>query len=606
MSLYTIDFETYYDREYSLSKLTTEEYVRDPRFEIILCSFKKDDEAPYWLPGEMVVDHVQELALENHAVLAHHAHFDGLILSHHCNARPKIWFDTLSMARALQGARGGNSLAKLAVKYELGAKGDEVVNALGLRRERFGRAQFQQYGRYCCNDGQLEYDLFHRMLPYFVKSELKLIDAFIRLFTEPVLELDVPKLEAYVDEIQLSKQTALLKAGVQLSDVMSNDKFADVLRFFGVDPPMKLSPRTGKWAYAFAKTDQGMLDLAEHDDENVQLLVAARLSNKTTINGTRALRMIGTASRGAAPVYIKYYGAGQTGRGSGGDKMNWQNLTRGGTLRAAVRAPKGHELVVGDSSNIEARMLDYVAGQEDAVEAYRRFDNGEGPDIYCVTAEGIYGRRITKEDNPDERQMGKVTKLGLGYGMGWEKFIFAVKSQVKKEITPAVSKNIVDVFRRKSMHVVGFWKRCDQALWRIYRKEYGVKVDMRGIVVTCSEGLLLPNGMVIRYPYLQYNKENGFAYFNGKSHEKIYGGKVCENIIQALARIVVMDQTLMVPSKRKLVLSVHDEGVWCVATPRVERTVWEVEQAFRTPLPWCEDIPLNCTVKHNRVYGLAK
>ncbi|HEX6825819.1 MAG TPA: hypothetical protein VF077_05815 [Nitrospiraceae bacterium] len=606
MSLYTVDFETYYDREYSLSKLTTEEYVRDPRFEIILCSFKQDDQRPYWVPGEDVVEHIEGLALDGHAVLAHHAHFDGLILSHHCNAYPKIWFDTLSMARALYGARGGNSLAKLAERHQLGAKGKEVVLALGKHRADFSPQELRNYGNYSCNDGNLEYKLFHIMLPHFCKSELKLIDAFVRMFTEPILQLNTKLLRKYAASQKLDKQTALLRAGVQLADVMSNDKFADALRHFGIDPPMKISPRTGKPAYAFAKTDQAMIDLAEHDDEDVQFLIAARLSNKTTINETRAIRMVGMQSRGPATVYLKYYGAGQTGRGSGGDKMNWQNLTRGGTLRESVEAPDGYELVVGDSSNIESRMLDWLAGQEDAVEAYRRFDRGEGPDIYCVMAQNIYQRAITKEDDPSERQMGKVAKLGLGYGMGGPKFVFAVRAQAKKVIKIDFAEEIKTVYRRTHNRVVGLWRRCDQALWKIYRKEIGVPVDMRGVITTCEDGLRLPNGMVIRYPDLKHEEGIGFTYFNGKSREHIYGGKVCENIIQALARIVVLDQTLMVPKKRRLVLSVHDEGVWCVPTSRVDRTVWEAEQALRTPLPWCPDIPLNCEVKHSRIYGQAK
>lgn len=606
MSLYTVDFETFYSKEYSLSKLTTEEYVRDPRFEIILCSVKCNDGESYWIPGEEVVEHLRMLRLGEHAVLAHHAHFDGLILAHHCGIRPYIWFDTLSMARARHGARGGNSLAKLATRYGLGTKGDEVVHALGMRRADFSPSALRKYGEYSCNDSDLEYALFHRMLPGFAKSELRLIDAMIRLFTEPVLRLNTKMLEDYAAEQQLAKQTALLKAGCQLADVMSNAKFAEVLRFFGVEPPMKISATTGKPTYAFAKSDQAMIALAEHDDEDVQCLVAARLQNKTTINETRARRMISMASRGPACVYINYYGAGQTGRASGGDKMNWQNFQRGGTLRQSIEAPDGYELVVGDSSNIESRMLDWLAGQEDAVEAYRRYDRGEGPDIYCVVAEKIYSRAITKKDNPEERQMGKVTKLGLGYGMGPPKFVFAVKAQVKKDISAEQSQSIVRVYRQSHGQVVGFWKRCDEALWRIYRKKYGVNVDMRGVITTCEDGLLLPNGMVIRYPDLEYKEGEGFTYFNGKSREHIYGGKVCENIVQALARIVVMDQTLMVPKKRKLVMSVHDEGVWCVQTHRVERTVWEVEQAFRTPLDWCPDLPLNCEVKHDRIYGNCK
>ena len=74
--------------------------------------------------------------------------------------------------------------------------------------------------------------------------------------------------------------------------------------------------------------------------------------------------------------------------------------------------------------------------------------------------------------------------------------------------------------------------------------------------------------------------------------------------MQALARIIVMYQTLMVP--RRMVLTVHDEGVWCVRTKDVIETEFEVSQALRTPLPWCPDLPLNCEVGSHKSYGKAK
>lgn len=606
MDLYVVDFETYWAPDYTLSKLTTEAYVRDPRFEVILVGIQKNLEEPYWVDSKDVGSHLRSLDLNQHAVLCHHAQFDGLILSHHFDIRPAIWFDTLSMGRALHSAKESLRLGALAEKYGLASKGDEVNLTKGLRRQDFGTGQLRAYGAYCCQDVSLAFKLFEIMRPSFCMEEMKLIDRFIRMFTEPVLQLNVPLLQEYMQQLEIEKKTALLRAGVQLHDVSSNEKFADALRFLGIDPPLKTSPRTGKLTYAFAKTDLAMQELAEYPDDNVQALIAARLKNKTTINYTRAQRMIDMMQRGPACVYIKYYGARQTGRASGGDKMNWQNFTRGSKLREAIYAPSWHRLVVGDSSNIESRMLDYIAGQEDQVEAYRRFDAGLGPDIYCVMAEKIYHRPITADD-VEERQMGKVTKLGLGFGMAAPKFVFAVRGQTGKKIKISLAESVVETYRDSHRKVMGFHRRCEQALWRIMRKEYGVPVDFRGIISTCEDGLLLPNGLKIRYPQLTYDQTTrSFKYFNGKTWEHIYGGKVCENIVQALARIIVMNQTIMVPLKRKLVMHSHDEGVWCVPTLKVERTMWEVGQAFRTPMEWCPDMPLNCKVHHHRVYGKAK
>jgi DNA polymerase I-like protein with 3'-5' exonuclease and polymerase domains len=603
-----VDFETYYGDDYTLSKMTTEAYIRDPRFETILCGFKVGSKPGYWVDGCDVGKELEKLQLHNHAVVAHHAHFDGLILNHHYGVRPRMWIDTLSMARAIHGTKGGNSLAKLAERHGIGAKGHEVVLAKGKRRADFSHGELEAYGRYCVNDCALEYDLARILGKSFCQSELYLIDSFIRMFTEPVLRVRTEVLTEYLAELRALMTERLILSGATMGDLRSNQKFAEALAFMGIEPPLKISKTTGKWTYAFAKSDSQMQALAEHDDEAVQALIAARLGAKSTINETRALRLIDMAARGTACVYLNYYGAGVTGRASGGDKLNWQNFTRGSPLRTAIYAPPGMLCGVGDSSNIESRVEDWLAGQDDVVEAYRLYDAGLGPDIYCVIAGKIYGRLITKADNPIERQMGKVAKLGLGYGMGWEKFIFAAKSQGKVVIDPEEAQRIVHIYRSTHSEVVGFWNRCNEALGCIAEGEEGVKVDHRGIITTTKNGLLLPNGLEIKYPDLKrgLNDRGGleWTYFDGKMRQKIYGGKVCENIVQALARIIVMEQCMMVGYQLRL--SVHDEGVWVVPKAEAETAKAEIEKALRTPLPWCRDLPLNCEVGFHQSYGKAK
>ncbi len=627
MNIFTIDFETYYGDDFTLSKLTTEAYVRDPRFETILCGVKRNDEPAYWVDAPDVAKHLAGLELHNHAVLAHHAHFDGLILGHHYGIQPKAWFDTLSMARALHGANGGLSLAKLAEKYGIGAKGTEVVNAKNKRRRNFDAYSLKKYGEYCQLDCELEYLLFRFMQPQFGKGEMQLIDLMIRMFTEPVLDIDAAMLSTYISDIRAEKVSLLLQAGIQLADVMSNDKFAAALQSVGVVPPKKISPTTGKETWAFAKTDPAMEALAEHPDEIVQVLVAARLKNKTTINETRSQRMVDMVGRGPATVYLKYYGASGTGRASGGDKMNWQNFGRGGKLRKSVKAPPEHVVDVVDSSNIEARVLDVLAGQEDAVQVYRDNDAGLGPDTYCVLAGKIYHRTITKGDK-DERQLGKVAKLGLGYGMGSSKFVTAVRAMAPKiykaGFSHEMSSTVVSVYRSTHPAVIRLWKRAEDALKWIQKGIEGVAIDPNGVLVTCKEGILLPNGMKIRYPDLQFKPRvhgvddplEGWTFWNGKAREKIYGGKIVENIVQALARIVVMDQTLVIAKHFKklespgriyrVVLSVHDEAVAVVPTDDAVECLEFMNWAFRQPPKWMPNLPLFSEGGIGERYGDAK
>lgn len=610
MDLITLDFETYYASDFSLSNkdMTTEAYVRDPRFETILCGFAVNRAPAYWVPAPDVPAELDRLRIEDNAVLCHHAHFDGLILSHHYRRYPRAWFDTLSMARAVFGSKGGNSLAKLAERLGIGRKGEEVLNAKGKHLRDFAPAELARYGGYCANDVWLTHEVFDRLLPHFPKSELKIIDMVVRMFTEPVLRLDAGLLIEYAQDLRADKVSALMQAGIALPDVMSNDKFALALERLGVAPPTKISPATGKETWAFAKTDKGMEALAEHPDERVQLLVAARLKNKTTIAETRALRMLGMATRGAAPIYLNYSGAGQTHRLSGGDSMNWQNMGRGGKLRDAVMAEDDKVTVVCDSSNIESRVLDWLAMQMDAVEVYRKYDAGQGPDTYCVLAEKIYSRPITKADSPDERQMGKIAKLGLGYGMGGPKFCGAVRVQTKGKVLihDEEGRMVVSVYRSSHPEVVRLWRRAEDALGYIAKGVEGVAVDPRGVVVTCDEGLLLPNGLKIKYPELRHDGAEGWTYFNGRSREKIYGGKIVENIVQALARIVVLDQTLAIHKYLPVVHSVHDEAVSVTdADDGKDAASFAVEQ-MRVPPAWGPDLPLNAESGFHQRYGRAK
>lgn len=632
MDLIGIDFETYYSTDYSLSKLTTEEYVRDPQFETILVAIKINADPAFFVPAPDVARELRATKLERNAAYAHHAHFDGLILSHHYELRPKVWFDTLGMARALHGANGRLSLDKLAERYGIGAKGHEVHNVKGMRYCDFSSEALQRYGSYSINDIELEYQLLRRMLPQFSRTELEINDRVIRMFTEPELLLDTHLLEQYAKSLSVEKTTLLIRAGVQVADVMSNDKFAQELANLGVVPPRKISKTTGKLTWAFAKTDKAMQELQEHEDERVQLLVAARLKNKTTLAERGARRLIGMAQRGPATVYLKYSGASGTHRFSGGDKFNWQAMKRKSDLRRAVKAPPGHKIVVGDSSNIEARLLDWLAGQDDMVEVYQQYDAGLGPDVYCVVAGRIYERPIRKETDPDERQMGKVAKLGLGYGMGPDRFIDAVRGQATdKNGRPLVlslefAARVVNIYRQSHPQVRKLWRRGEMALRAIAAKQEGIGVDFRGIVKTTKTGLVFPGGLRIEYPDLEfegakdsqgkplvdkYGQPVGeWTFWNGRNREHIYGAKLIENVIQCLARIIVMEQCLGVAKVTAPLArwkhSAHDEGVFLTHEFYAPWVLHTLLTALRTAPAWAPGLPLNAEGGIADRYGDAK
>jgi len=310
MDIVTIDFETYYDKDYSLSKITTEAYVRDPRFEVIGVGVKVNDHPADWYSGNDVKGFLTSLDYSDKAILCHNTAFDGAILSWHFGIRPRVWLDTLSMARPKHAMTVGGSLKALATYYQLGAKGEEVIHALGKRRADFSPTDLAAYGQYCCNDIELTYKLFKKLRKGFPISELELIDATIRMYTEPMIELNEGLLTDHLANVLAKKQVLMESLGGSGKDIiMSNEKFAKLLRKRGVDVPMKVSKATGKETYAFAKTDIAFLELQEHPDPVVQTLVAARLGLKSTLEETRTKAMIEVSQRGRLPIMLHYYGA---------------------------------------------------------------------------------------------------------------------------------------------------------------------------------------------------------------------------------------------------------------------------------------------------------
>jgi DNA polymerase len=603
MNIITVDFESYYSSDYGLKKYTTEEYIRDPQFEVIGVAVQVNDGEPEWFTGSMVetAKFLSGYDWSNSLALAHNAMFDGFILSNHFGIKPKGWLDTLSMGRALHGTEVGGSLAVLSSHYGLGVKGTEVVNALGLQREEFPADQLARYGDYCKNDVTLTWKLFNAMSGGFPPTELRLIDLTIKMFTEPVLQLDVVVLEEHLGRVKATK-TQLLGA-LDKDSLMSNPKFAELLREHGVAPPMKKSPTTGKQTYAFSKTDEEFKALLEHSNPDVQSLVAARLGTKSTIEETRTERFIGIAHRGALPVPLRYYAA-HTGRWGGDDKVNLQNLPRISTLKYAIIPPEGYVILDSDSSQIEARTLAWLAGQNDLVQA---FDNGE--DVYKIMASAIYGKpesEITKY----ERFVGKTTILGAGYGMGAAKF----QAQLKNfgvDISLEEAKRIIDTYRLTYPQIVELWKDAGEALKAILQKQQ-THLGRGGLLpVQGADGIILPNGLRLKYPNLRlHENEEGkteivYDTKKGKATipNRIYGGKVIENVCQALARIIIGEQMLMIAKKYRVVMTVHD--AIAIVVPKAEAEVAKeyVELCMRLRPQWALELPLNCEAGYGASYG---
>jgi len=617
----TLDAETFYDKDYSLSKITMEEYLRDPRFEVIGVSVKEDDEESVWFSGpkKAIQRFLDQFDWGNCILVGQNTVFDAAILAWHFDIKPKRIADTMSMARAKYGATLSSvSLKSLAEFFGVGAKGDEVIHALGKRRLDFTSEELARYGEYCVNDVELTYDIFCKMAPDFPQLEFKLIDLTIRMFTEPTLVLDKQVLIDHLTEVKDRKESLLKQALITKENLMSGPKLAETLMSLGVVPPMKVSPTTGKDTYAFAKNDEEFKALLEHENPIVQAIVAARLGVKSTLEESRTERFIQIADRGTLPIPLRYYAA-HTGRWGGDDKVNMHNLPRKSPLKKAMRAPDGYLLIDCDSSQIEARTLAWLAGQQDLVTFFEK-NNAEIAagvpkeemqfDPYKIMACDIYGKSVDKIVDA-ERFVGKTTILGAGYGMGPQKFRIQLKS-FGVDLPLAECKRIISVYRDTYPMIPKLWREGSDALDAI---EAGLTCDFgrKGVLdVAGSDGIILPNTLRVQYPNLRWVAEEDspgreMVYDTRKGRNwvpnRIYGGKCVENVCQALARIIIGEQMLMIARRYRVAMTVHDSVVVCVPEAKADEARAFIEACMRIQPKWATGLPLNCESKIGASYG---
>ena len=621
MSLITIDFETYYtSKDLGFRTQTTEEYIRDSRFEVIGVAVQVDAGEPVWFSGDREATRkwLKQFDWKNSMMLAHNTLFDGAILKWHFGITPMVYLDTLCMARAIHGVEVGGSLAKLALRYGIGEKGTEVTAAIDKTRSDFTPEDLAQYGEYCRNDVTLTYQLFNNMSKGFPMEELKLIDMTLRMFTHPMLYVDEETLQQRLDDLR-KEQSELLSSLMEKLEctteeevrkqLSSNQKFAKVLEGFGVTVPLKNSPTTGKEVPALAKKDEGFIALTENEDTFIQHLCAVRLGTKSTLEEKRIQRFIdiGKRNRGMIPVPLKYYGA-HTGRWSGSDKINFQNLpsrdVKKKALKKGIIPPEGYLVINSDSSQIEARVLAWLAGQDDVVKQF-----ADGEDVYSVFASSIYERPISKKD-PTERFVGKTCILGLGYGTGALKLqhTLSTSQPVSVKLTEEECKRIVGVYREKNDNIIDLWHEADQLLEDMMNNKFDkpLSFGQHGCVFYDAEGIILPNNLRIRYPNLRRAEKDGksqIVYDSRRGEISIWGGGVVENIVQALARIIVGTQMVEINNKYRVALTVHDAAVVVVEEDKVDIALEVITGLMFKPPTWASGLPVACEAKAGATYG---
>ena len=591
-----LDFETYYDVQLSLSKMSTVQYINHPDFKVWGVGIKVEDGPTEWYNEEETPEILSQIDWDNTAVVCHNTLFDAYILTQYYGYKPAFYYDTAAMSRGLypnMSASLANAVRRQFPNDETMRKGEELVNAKGVRD--LDPELDAQIGEYCVQDVDLTYALFQDYITLYPDKELRIIDLTVRMFVEPKLMLDRGLLTTYKEEIATRTEQAIQASGTTREVLASQVKFKEHLESLGITVPTKKSPTTGKQIPAFGKNDSAYIQMCNMYPEHNNIW-EAREFVKSRIEETRAQRFIdSTNPDGTFSVPLRYYAA-HTGRFGGSDKINLQNLPRGSTLRRAIMAPEGQRLYIADLSNIEARMLAWLAKEHDLVEAFRT-----GRDVYCEFASQIYGRTITKDDKL-ERYVGKTAILGLGYGMGADKFKQTLKTgSPSVDVSDSVAQQIVMQYRGMYPNIPRLWSGMKDALFQMINpRSVGM---MYGPLTIKMRALELPNEMALNYPNLRF-EAGQFIYNTDRDYVRTHGPRVTENVVQALSRLVITDQMLDIQSLPQvdIVLQVHDEIIAIGSKQDSDATMDQILEIMRTPPEWCGDLPLDAEGGVSKVY----
>lgn len=618
-----LDLETFYSSDYSLRKMDPPSYILDPRFELICAAVAVDNQPGYLIDGPDFPNFLASLPRDV-ILVSHNQLFDACVLSWRYGYTPKLLVDTLALSRTLLGHKlRSHSLKSVAKHLGLPEKGDEIVRVQGwARADIIANGFWTEFTKYCLNDTEICRGIYQILAPQLPAEEFLLHDMILRCAVEPALRLDSEILSVHLAAERQRKEVMFaqaMMAGVDgRADLMSNDKFATVLKNLGVDPPRKESIATGLQTWAFAKTDEEFLDLQDHPDLRVQAVMAARLGLRSTIEETRTERMLNIATldfphhggTSVMPIPLKI-GAAHTHRLGGDWKLNCQNWGRGSPIRKAVITPPGYRLIVADSAQIEARMNAWYCGQTDLVAQFAR-----GEDVYSNFASQIFRVPVSKSSDPGKRFVGKTGILQLGYQSGWPKFqttvaLLSGKDGNKIELSDAEAAFVVDSYRALYPMISQKWPWLNRVIGTMAQSS-DTEFYQDGPIKFGRHKIVGPNGLEMRYDNLRFDHATQQWLFNygGYAH-KLYGGKLLENIIQFLARIAVMQVAVRLRKPvaslgARLVHTAHDELVYIAPDETTEQVQALLRQEMMRTPDWAPGLPLSCDINNGVSYGEVK
>lgn len=631
-TLLFLDFETFYDTKsgYTLRKISIPQYILDPRFAVIMCSVRELDLATntwkaHVVDGPDFGAFIAGYDPTTTVTVTFNALFDNSILGWVYGWVPKRMIDPMGMARALLGHKLNSfSLASVAL-YLLGrSKLTTITKVDGMTRDQIIAAGlWKEFCTYALWDVDACFDIFAKLAPTFPEAEFRIMDLVLRCAVQPKFQLDHALLTSHLQETRDQKKALMASAGItDDASLLSQKQFTDLLVAQGVVIEYKTSP-AGKQIPALARTDQFMADLQDDPRPAVQALACARIGIKSTLEETRCLKLLDIANLpwshyrngnprlgfgGEMPIPLRYAGA-HTHRLSGDWGLNMQNLPRGSKLRKALIAPKGYKVITCDLSQIEARLVAWICGCTSLLNSFK------AGDPYSDFASLVFGFKVDKKLHPVHRFIGKTGVLGLGYGCGSDKFftmvtksarLFGIDLAAIGGFTEAQAKDTVNTYRQKYSPIKTGWHTLDYMLKYYWLPASGTETAF-GPVKVGHGYVLLPNYLSLLYSNMRVDAAGEMLYDFGRFTHKMYGAKFLENIVQALARIIVMNAALRLADRGYLfVLQAHDELVFLVPDEDVDNVKVIIHTEMTRCPSWARDLPLGAEVGVGLSYGEAK
>lgn len=629
-----LDVETFYcsKTKYSLRSMTSFEYVTDPRFKSFCWGVVFPGETKsYSLTHEEFVTFAKTAPWDKLKVVAQNCIFDATVLAQVYNIYPGMYSCTMGLSRALySGAMKSHSLMNIASYLGLRGKldgGQALTDMDGVSDPT--PEQIKNLLLYAGQDAEEECDMYNYMAPQLPPHEHFVLDWTIKMYAQTQLKVNLEKIQAGIKE-EADKRKSLLDAvPVSATTLRSGPKFAEYLESINVPVPMKestkfdktLNKRVKAQTYAFAKDDFAFLELGA--DPALAPLVEAKLAFASNQETTRLARMEGLAKRNMSiPIPMHYAGAGTTQRFSGFDGLNFQNLGRNSACRTSLEAPEGFTLVIRDSSGIEMRVMNCLAGGWGALAR-----SYAGEDEYSLFASKVYGRPIDKHQDPTERKVGKVSVLSGGYGSGKVTYQKMLYNQAKLLKPLSFCDQVIGTYREFYHEMPAFWKWVDQQLeclidgvepepfrwgapltWINEMNEFGDrKVGVRSVL-----------GMEVKWwnlrkEYVDWGDGRKMQIVYDKRDKNIpgvgaiktlWGGTGLENLSQFLAAEIMKFQTLGVACETGYypVMHVHDENIWCVPDAYVEEFDAITAKHMSGPIPWWPKLETNSAGEISKHY----